>query len=87
MATSPEFFVNGRHGAEGERVSFSRVVSGPDEGAVWVTSWRGEDNYDSVRIDAASWASVLAEVSAAPHDGESFAVAKDFHAGRIGAKR
>ncbi len=34
-------------------------------------------------IDAASWASVLAHLSAAPHDGDTYRVATDFHAGRI----
>ncbi len=81
MAESPEFRVESR----GHILGFVRVESGQDEGAVWVHYYRpnSADPLGVVMIPAAEWPSVLAHLSAAPHDGETFAVAKDFHAGRI----
>ncbi len=86
MAESPEFRVE----SEGHTLGFIRVESGEDEGAVWVHYYRPPHTYEPlgmVMIPAAEWPSVLAHLSASPHDGDTFAAAKDFHAGRINPVR
>jgi hypothetical protein len=80
---SSEFRVKSEHGHQS--LGFRRVIGGKDDGAVFVDYYRDgtPEALGSVVIDAAGWASVLAHLSAAEHDGNTYQVAADFHAGRI----
>jgi hypothetical protein len=79
----PEFLV--KDPTDAHRLGFIRVETGKNAGGVWVHYYRPDikDPIGQVFIDSASWASVLAHCSAAPHDGDTYAVAQDFHEGRI----
>ena len=77
----PDFYVGG----EKKRLSFRRIIDGPEQGGVVVDLEIDGELHHAMTIDAAGWASVLAHVSAAEHDGTTFAIAEDLHAGKLKA--
>jgi hypothetical protein len=83
----PDFYV----GRGRRRLAFQRVIDGPEEGGVSVSLVIDGEIHQSMVIDADSWASVLAHVCRAPHDGNTFKAAQEFHdvsqTGRSGYRR